>query len=163
MGLGFLQLVRQIGPAALAGFDPLEGGRDLALSLGATETYDPADAATATLRYDVVIEAAGTASALTLGGKLVAQHGTLVVVGYHNGPREADPELWYKGVTVVNGYTPRRANLVRAMAEGLALIAERRFSYEPLITHRFGLDEVDAGFGLFQRRPAGFVKSVVMP
>jgi threonine dehydrogenase-like Zn-dependent dehydrogenase len=160
MGLGFLQLVKQVGPAALVGFDPLEGARETALTLGASKTYD---STVDKPDFDVVIEAAGTASALQLAGNLVSQHGTLVVVGYHIGPREWDPQLWYKGATVVNGFTPRRANLMRAMADGLALIADRRFSYEPLITHRFGLDKVDSAFGLFDQRPPGFIKSVVMP
>jgi len=48
------------------------------------------------------------------------------------------------------------------MAGGLALIAERRFSYEPLITHRLGLDEATP-VSPFSSGDRGFIKSVVMP
>jgi len=39
--------------------------------LGATHTYDPSDPAVGKLDFDVVVEAAGSASALSLAGKLV--------------------------------------------------------------------------------------------
>ncbi|MCW2879810.1 MAG: Threonine dehydrogenase, partial [Sphaerisporangium sp.] len=61
------------------------------------------------------------------------------------------------------GFSPQRGRMMAAMAEGLDLVAGRRFTYAPLITHRFGLDQVDAAFGLMEDREPGFVKSVIIP
>jgi L-iditol 2-dehydrogenase len=66
-------------------------------------------------------------------------------------------------VAIVNGFCPDRVRLMRAMREDLALIAARRFSYAPLITHRFGLDEVDRAYELMDARTDGFVKAVLEP
>ncbi|MGO9658270.1 MAG: hypothetical protein ACLQVK_18745 [Acidimicrobiales bacterium] len=45
----------------------------------------------------------------------------------------------------------------------MGLIAQRRTTFAPLITHRFSLDEVDAAFRLLEERPAGFLKAVTVP
>jgi threonine dehydrogenase-like Zn-dependent dehydrogenase len=165
MGLGFLQLARLAGPAELIAVDYDEHHRETALSLGASAAYHPDELPE---RYrsgvGVAVEAAGTASALTLAGDLVAPHGTLCIVGYHaQGPRTLDLNWWYKAVSVVHGYTPQRSRVLRAMAEGLALVAEHRFTYAPLITHLVELSQVDTALGFFIDRPDGFIKSVVVP
>ncbi|MCU1679413.1 MAG: Alcohol dehydrogenase GroES domain protein [Amycolatopsis sp.] len=165
MGLGFLQLARLAGPAELIAVDYDEHHRETALSLGATAAYHPDELPE---RYragvGVAVEAAGTASALTLAGDLVAPHGTLCIVGYHSqGSRALDLKWWYKAVSVVHGYTPQRFRVMKAMADGLALVAEHRFTYAPLVTHLIELSQVDTALGYFTDRPAGFIKSVVVP
>lgn len=165
MGLGFLQLARLAGPADLIAVDYQEHLRETALKLGATAAYHP-DELPERLRdgMTVAVEAAGTAGALTLAGELTAQHGTLCILGYHaRGSRELDLNWWYKALSVVHGFTPQRFRTMRAMAEGLDLVASHRFTYQPLITHRFDLSGVDAAFSCFTDRPAGFIKSVVIP
>jgi (R,R)-butanediol dehydrogenase/meso-butanediol dehydrogenase/diacetyl reductase len=72
-------------------------------------------------------------------------------------------ELWYKGATVVNGFCPDHPRVMRAMGDALDLVAARRFTFAPLITHRFGLDEVDAAYALMAERASGFVKAVIQP
>jgi threonine dehydrogenase-like Zn-dependent dehydrogenase len=110
-----------------------------------------------------VLEATGVTPGLRTAGSMVRPFGTLCVVGYHHtGDAMMDMGLWYKAVTVVNGFCPDRTRLVAAMRDALGLVAERRFSYEPLITHRFGLDEVDAAFGAMEEAGPDFVKGVVV-
>lgn len=170
MGLGLVQLAATRLPGLIVGVDPNPESRERALALGAHEAYDPAalpaeftSGSARELRMDVVIEAAGVTSALETSSSLVRPYGTVCVVGYHHsGTAPMDMELWYKGATIVNGFSPHRPRTMRAMADGLRLIAERRFTYAPLITHRFGLDGVDAAFELMESRPADFVKSVVL-
>jgi L-iditol 2-dehydrogenase len=175
MGLGFLQLARQSGPSAIIGVDLTETGRKVALSLGASEVYHPEalpegyrSSSNVTLALDprcgVVLEATGSAGGLALAGEMVAPDGVLVILGYHaSGPRQLDLSLWYKGVTIINGFTGNRVRRMHAMAWGLGLIRERTISYAPMITHRFGLEDVDAAFNLFDERPTGFVKAVIHP
>lgn len=163
MGLGFVQLAKLAGPAELIAVDYQQHLREIARKIGASAAYHP-DELPEDLRASVVIEAAGTATALTLAGELTAPHGTLCILGYHaRGPRQLDLNWWYNGLSVVHGFTPQRWRHQRAMATGLDLIRTHQFSYAPLITHRFDLSEVDAAFSCFTDRPAGFVKSVIIP
>ena len=74
-----------------------------------------------------------------------------------------DMDLWYKAVTIVNGFCPDRTRLMRAMHDTLDLIAARRFIYIPLITHRVRLDEIDRAYELMDAKAPGFVKAVLEP
>ncbi|PZG18962.1 alcohol dehydrogenase catalytic domain-containing protein [Nonomuraea aridisoli] len=167
VGLGFMGLIAvqaaaEAGPVRLVGVDPLPHVRDLALALGAGEVCTPEEAAGLAGGFDVVVEFTGKAAGLKLAGDLVTRHGTLCVAGYHHdGPRELDVELWYRGVTIVNGFSGERRRTMAALREGLRLMADRRLTLEPLITHTVSLDDVDRGFGYLADRPAGFVKCVV--
>jgi L-iditol 2-dehydrogenase len=115
-------------------------------------------------RADVVLEATGVTPGLETSSLLVRPFGTLCVVGYHHaGTAPFDMELWYKGATVVNGFCPDHPRVMRAMGDALDLVAARRFTFAPLITHRFGLDEVDAAYALMAERASGFVKAVIQP
>jgi len=115
-------------------------------------------------RADVVLEATGVTPGLRTASALVRPFGTLCVVGYHHtGDAMMDMDLWYKAVTIVNGFCPDRTRLMRAMREALDLIAARRFTYAPLITHRVGLAEIDRAYELMDARAPGFVKAVLHP
>ncbi|WP_248962812.1 alcohol dehydrogenase catalytic domain-containing protein [Sphaerisporangium perillae] len=165
MGLTALQVAASRAPAGIAGVDPAPHLRELALELGAGDVLMPEEAADdLRAKFDVVVEFSGSASGLGLAGDLVAEHGVLCVAGYHHeGRRDLDIELWYRGVTIVNGFTSRRWRLMESMAEGLHLMSERRLTLEPLITHSVTLNDVDRGFAYFGDRPSGFVKCVVIP
>jgi L-iditol 2-dehydrogenase len=172
MGLGLVQLAKRHAPGLLIGVDPDPPRRRRALALGAdlvfapdelpeeyrTETGRATDA-----RPAIVLEATGSTGGLKTAGSMVRPFGTLCVVGYHHtGDAMMDMDLWYKAVTVVNGFCPDRTRLVAAMRETLDLIAERRFSYEPLVTHRFGLDGIDEAFRTMEEAGPDFVKGVVL-
>jgi threonine dehydrogenase-like Zn-dependent dehydrogenase len=173
MGLGLVQLAKTRAPGLIVGVDPREHARERALRMGADLAFHPDElpaelAGSSTLggegRMDIVLEATGVTPGLETAGRLVRPFGTLCVVGYHHaGTAKMDMELWYKAATIVNGFCPDRPRLMAAMADALALIANNRVSYEPLITHRFGLDGVDEAYELMDARDAGFVKSVLLP
>jgi threonine dehydrogenase-like Zn-dependent dehydrogenase len=176
MGLGLVQLVARHAPGLLVGVDPDPARRARALALGADVAFAPddvperyrtgtdADSDESEARFDLVLEATGTTPGLKTAGSLVRPFGTLCVVGYHHaGDAMMDMDLWYKGVTIVNGFCPDRRRTMAAMADVLELIAVRRFSYVPLITHRFGLDQVDDAFRTMRAAGPGFVKGVIVP
>jgi threonine dehydrogenase-like Zn-dependent dehydrogenase len=187
MGLGLVQLALDRAPGLLIGVDPLPDARQRALELGADLVFAPdevppefggpagagADAGDSgggklsrahNQRADIVLEATGVTPGLTTAGALVRPFGTLCVVGYHHtGDAPMDMSLWYKAVTIVNGFCPDKTRLLRAMRDALDLIAAHRFSYAPLITHRFGLEEVDQAYELMDSRAEGFVKAVLIP
>jgi L-iditol 2-dehydrogenase len=172
MGLGLLQLAKTRLPGLVVGVDPSPAARERGLRLGADLVYAPddlpAELTTSTdpqheSRFDVVLEATGVTPGLTTAGSLVRPFGTLCVVGYHHaGTAKMDMELWYKGVTIVNGFCPERPRTIAAMERALHLLGQKRVSLAPLVTHRFTLDEVDAAFEAMTSRDPGFVKGVVV-
>ena len=176
MGLGLVQLVRDRAPGLLIGVDPVPAARHRALDLGADLVFAPDEVPeefgggpaqpgrAADRRPDLVLEAAGVTPGLATAAALTRPFGTLGVVGYHHsGDAMMDMSLWYKAVTIVNGFCPDPVRLMRAMREALDLVAAHRFSYAPLVTHRFGLDEVDRAYELMDGRADGFVKAVLIP
>jgi len=172
MGLGLIQLAKRHAPGLLVGVDPNPARRQRALALGADlvfapdelpEEYRAGTGKAAEARLDIVLEATGTTAGLKTAGSLVRPFGTLCVVGYHHtGDAMLDMDLWYKAVTVVNGFCPDRRRLMVAMREAMDLIAQRRFSYAPLVTHRFGLDDVDDAFRTMHESGPDFVKGVLV-
>jgi threonine dehydrogenase-like Zn-dependent dehydrogenase len=173
MGLGLIQLSKTRAPGLLIGVDPSQAARERALLMGADLAFHPDELPEEfsanqprerDARMDIVLEATGVTPGLETSAKLVRPFGTLCVVGYHHaGTAPMDMDLWYKGATIVNGFCPDRSRLIIAMRNAVDLIATRRISYAPLITHRFSLDRVDEAYKLMEARDASFVKSVLLP
>ena len=172
MGQGLVQLAKRHAPGLLVGVDPDPARRERALALGADLVFAPDElpaeyrtdtGRTTDARLAIVLEATGSTGGLATAGSLVRPFGTLCVVGYHHtGDAMMDMDLWYKAVTIINGFCPDRTRLMAAMREALDLIGGRRFSYQPLITHRFGLDGVDEAFRTMRAAGPDFVKGVVL-
>ncbi|MFD5073647.1 alcohol dehydrogenase catalytic domain-containing protein [Streptomyces sp. NPDC058371] len=162
MGLIAVQVAAAAAPVHLVGVDRRPEARALATGLGAHAGCAPSDAEPGS--FDIVVELTGSAGGLQRAGELTAEHGVLCIAGYHHhGPRALDIELWYRGVTIVNGFTPQRHRQLQALREGLQLMSDRRLTLEPLLTHEAPLDDLDAGFRRLAKKPAGFVKCVVRP
>jgi NADPH:quinone reductase len=115
--------------------------------------------------FDVVVEAAGTQSALDTASRLVATGGRLVVAGFHqDGPRTIDLQSWnWRGIDVINAHERDAAVVVEAMREAVRLACDGTLDLEELVTHRLPLDRLDDAFELARTRPPGFLKAVVCP
>lgn len=176
MGLGLLQLLKLRGPSRIVAIDIREEARDKARELGADEVYHPSDVPedyfltqfqdwNSSRGLDVVVEASGTQPGLTLAGKLVRAHGVLSILGYHQGgARQVDVQMWnWKAIDVVNAHVRRREDLLESMRIGLALEEKGLIDLGSLVTHRFGLDEVDQAYAALRDKPPGFIKAVVQP
>ena len=176
MGLGLLQLLKLRGPSRIVAIDVREEARQKAAELGADEVYHPSEvpAAYRLTRFDawqsasgldVVVEASGTQPGLTLAGELVRAHGIVSILGYHQGgPREVDVAMWnWKAIDVVNAHVRRQADLMESMRIGLELTARGLIDLGQLVTHRYGLDQVDQAYADLRDKPAGFVKAVIIP
>jgi threonine dehydrogenase-like Zn-dependent dehydrogenase len=176
MGLGMLQLLKLRGPSRIIAIDVREEARLHARALGADETYHPSEVPEqyqltrwedwdSGQGLDVVVEASGTQPGLTLAGKLVRAHGLLSILGFHQGgDRQVDVEMWnWKAIDVVNAHVRRREDLLESMRIGLELTAKGSINLGSLVTHRFGLDQVDQAYAALRDKPEGFIKSVVKP
>ncbi len=176
MGLGLLSLVRLRGPREIIAIDPRPEARARALSLGADRALAPEEVGDDLLLTkfsdwdgptgcDVVVEGSGTQAGLTLAGRMVRAHGVLSAMGWHQGePRQVDAEMWgWKAIDVVNAHMRRQTDKLECLRIGLDLIAAGRFSIAPLVSHRFGLDEVDRAFHHMTHKPEDFTKAVIVP
>jgi NADPH:quinone reductase len=116
-------------------------------------------------QFDVVVEAAGTQSALDTASRLVATGGRLVIAGYHqDGPRTVDLQSWnWRGIDVLNAHERETAVVVDGMREAVRLAASGALDLEALVTHTVPLEELDRAFELASSRPPGFLKAVVCP
>lgn len=176
MGLGLLQLMKLRGPSKIVAIDIREEARAKATELGADEVYHPSDVPQEYFLtefqdwdsgrgLDVVVEASGSQPGLTLAGKLVRAHGVLSILGYHQGgDRQVDVQMWnWKAIDVVNAHVRRREDLMESMRIGLALEEKGLIDLGSLVTHRFGLDEVDQAYAALRDKPSGFIKAIVRP
>ena len=112
--------------------------------------------------YDVVIEAAGSASALQRSAELLRPGGTIAILGVHFGPLNVVyPTLLSKEVTLVasRGYCSHGGR--REMQQAAEMLATRPEIPDALITHRFPLADAAEAFRVAGDRRAGAVKVVV--
>ena len=113
-------------------------------------------------RYDVVIEAAGSASALQRAAELLRPGGTISILGVHFGPLDVTyPTLLSKEITLIasRGYCSHGGK--REMQQAAAMLAARPEIPNSLITHRFPLEDAADAFRVASDRASGAVKVVV--
>jgi threonine dehydrogenase-like Zn-dependent dehydrogenase len=113
---------------------------------------------------DVVVETAGRQTTLDWAGRLTKAHGRLLIAGRHDGPREVDLQLWnQRGLEVHNAHDDDPAGILEGMRNASDALSSGRITLAPLLTHRFGLDQLEAALELSERRPLGFVKALIAP
>jgi 2-desacetyl-2-hydroxyethyl bacteriochlorophyllide A dehydrogenase len=112
--------------------------------------------------YEVVIEAAGSASALQRSLELLAPGGTVSMLGLHmDGLDVSYPVMLNKEARVIAsmGYCTHDGG--RDMQQAAELLAGRPEIAEAIITHRFPLADAAEAFRVAADRQAGAVKVVV--
>ncbi len=168
IGLLLCQIARHAGATTLIVSEPTEAKRELALACGADEVLDPVALGDGFARAvrdltgggaDVVIEAAGLAVTAQAALPLVRKGGTLLYFGVC--PRELEVpirpfDIYHYEITIKGTFTNPLTD-----SRALELLASGRVQVESLITHRFGLDEIQAG--LDAGRSGQTVKAIVVP
>ena len=112
--------------------------------------------------YDVVVEAAGSASSIQRCVELVRPGGTIVILGVVAGPLEIPfGSLLTKEITLKAslGYCGHAGQ--REMRQAAEMLASRPEIPDALITHRFPLEDAAAAFRTADDRSSGAIKVVV--
>jgi L-iditol 2-dehydrogenase len=165
MGLCLLQLLTASAVGDVTAIDPREDARRLALANGARDAYASEEVLTEpgmVDSFDAVFEVTGVQAGLDTATRLTRTHGTLTIVGYHQGPRQIDMREWnWKALDVVNGHVRDERRLADSTRRGLDVVASGRVDYASLFTHRYSPDQIDAAFEDLRSKPAGFIKAVI--
>lgn len=108
---------------------------------------------------DVVIEAAGEPGTLRLALDSASRGGTVAVLGVTGGaPLDVSADRFVVDDLTVTGVL---ASTPASWSHALRLTSSGRVALEPLITHRFGLDEVADAFALAASHSPGVVKVLI--
>jgi L-iditol 2-dehydrogenase len=139
IGVITAQAARAFGAAEIIVSDPVADRRAMASRFGATTTVDPTTEDTTDLQVDCFIDACGIPAAIVAGLESVRGAGTVVIVGTGADtvalpiPTIMNREL---NVTGVFRYTD-------TWPLGAHLVATGQVELDPLVTGRFGLDDVE--------------------
>ena len=124
--------------------------------LGATEATDG--------NYDIVIEAAGSESALGRAVELARPGGTVMIPGVYWGPVTVPGMAWcFKEVSLCPTALYARTAGGRDIDAAAALLATTPGLADTLITHRFPLDAAADAFATAASRAHGAIKVVLEP
>ncbi|MEV0804068.1 MULTISPECIES: zinc-dependent alcohol dehydrogenase family protein [unclassified Kribbella] len=154
IGLAAIATSKLFSPARIIVVDVADSRRKAALERGADVALSPDDDVVGAVREltgglgaEVAIEAVGIPATFELCTRVVRPGGTVANVGVHGAPATLHLEdLWIKNVTITTGLvdtvsTPRL----------LSMLAAGRLELPGLITHRFGLDEMQDAYDVFAR------------
>jgi threonine dehydrogenase-like Zn-dependent dehydrogenase len=146
-GLLIVQLARTFGAGRVIVSEPDDRRRALARDLGADEVLDPAAAPLAEVLRDtaveVAFESAGSVAAVRDCLGAVDAGGRVVLFGVHRDSAELPVPLYqfhFRNLSLIGSFGADldAARQAAALLPGLAL--------KPLISHRFGLDDIGRAF-----------------
>jgi threonine 3-dehydrogenase len=164
IGLFAVAIARAAGASRVFAIEPNDFRRDLAKRMGADVIIDPAaeDPVAALHRatddhgVPVVIEMSGNARAIDQGTRILARGGRMSLLGLPVGPVELDltDQVIFKEARLL-GITGRE--MFRTWQQTQTLLASGMVDVEPVITHRFGLEEFEEAFDTLRSGRSGKV------
>ncbi len=172
MGLILLQELKLRGAARIIAIDLRDEMLVLAKQLGVDEIINPAkeNAADKVRKMtdgkgvDVSFEVGGVQATLDLAPQVCRMEGKLVIFGYHPGERKInDLGYWnWMAFDIINAHFRDQQTILNGTRIGMDLLNSGKIRMEKLITHKFGLDDIEAAFKAALTKPEGFVKSVIV-
>jgi 2-desacetyl-2-hydroxyethyl bacteriochlorophyllide A dehydrogenase len=152
--IGQLALVAALATGAWVALEARhDRQREVASELGAAEVSDG---------YDVVVEAAGTGSALARAVEICRPGGSVVLLGtYWDEAVMPGLAMGMKEVSLIPASMYARSGPSRDFDVAASLLAAQPSLPELLITHRFPLDAAAEAFAAARDRSAGAIKVVL--
>jgi alcohol dehydrogenase len=154
IGLAAIITAKLFSPAHIVVIDKAESRLQAAKVLGADVTLTPERVALGAIRAltgglgaDVVMEAVGTPETFELCTTLVRPGGTVANIGVHGKPATLHLEdLWIRNLTITTGLVDTHST-----PKLLAMLAAGQIDVTQLVTHRFGLEEIEEAYDVFAR------------
>ena len=86
-----------------------------------------------------------------------------MIAGYHqDGNRTVNMQLWnWRGIDVINAHERDPRTFTEGMRLAIEAVAGGRLRPDPLLTHRYPLEQIADAFEAARTRPDGFLKAVV--
>ena len=166
IGLLMLQCLRLRGAARVIVAEPVAFKRERARALGADVVVDPRETSLADAveesspgGVDLAIECVGSAATAREATGLVREGGTVLFFGV--APPDAEIavrpfDVYRRELKIVGSFsTPRKHS------HALRLAAGKRIELSFLVTHRFGLDELEEAMRCLERGQA--IKALIVP
>ncbi|MFD0274662.1 zinc-dependent alcohol dehydrogenase family protein [Kitasatospora sp. NPDC127111] len=153
IGLAAITAARLYSPGRIIAVDLAQSRLDAAKRVGADEAVNAGDVDADAIRAlspdglgaDVAIEAVGIPETFELCTRVVRAGGRVANVGVHGRPATLHlEELWIKNVTITTGLVDTHSTPLL-----LDMLAAGRLDAGGLITHRFGLDEMQDAYDVF--------------
>jgi alcohol dehydrogenase len=153
IGLAAILTARLYSPSRIIAVDLARSRLDAAKRFGADTTLTVAEATPEAVRelsrdglgVDVAMEAVGVPASFELCTRLVRPGGRVANVGVHGEPAVLHLEdLWIRNVTITTGLVDTDSTPLL-----LDLLAAGRLDVAGLVTHRFGLDEMQDAYDVF--------------
>ncbi|GAA2250877.1 zinc-dependent alcohol dehydrogenase family protein [Kitasatospora cystarginea] len=153
IGLAAITTARLYSPARIIAVDLAASRLAAAKRAGADATVDAARADERTIRAltpdglgaDAAIEAVGTPETFELCTRVVRPGGRVANVGVHGRPATLHLEdLWVRNITITTGLVDTSSTPLL-----LDMLAGHRLDVADLVTHRFGLDEIQDAYEMF--------------
>ncbi|CAN5395863.1 zinc-dependent alcohol dehydrogenase family protein [soil metagenome] len=152
IGLAAIATSQLFSPRNIIVVDPAPARREAAAALGATMTLSPDDDVEAMVRKvtqglgaHVAIEAVGAPATFEMCTRVVRAGGHVANVGVHGAPATLHlEELWIKDITITMGLVDTSSTALL-----LELVEAGTLVMPGLVTHRFGLDEIQEAYDVF--------------
>lgn len=159
IGLTFIKVLKIFGINHLAVVAKGRARMEQARKCGANLVIDMQDGTVAeTLeaqwgcKADVVIDAVGTGTVLTEAVQLVNSRGRILLFGLnHNAMAQVPPAVFTQKELKLMGV------LGKAFPPAIALLQDERLRLEELVTHRFGLKDINKALALLRNKEASRV------
>jgi L-iditol 2-dehydrogenase len=151
------QVARAFGATEVIITDIAKDRREFALRFGATKALDPKVDRVEGLGVDAFVDASGVADAVYSGIKAVGPAGHALLVGLGSEDMTLpvshiqNNEIWVTGVFRYRNTWPT----------GIELVASGKVNLDVLVTHKFGLDQVEEA--LNAGKLPGSMKIIVQP
>ena len=138
-------------------------GADVALDYKQVDVVDEILKLTNGRGADVVIEALGTQQTFESGLRSLKPGGTLSSLGVYSGKLSLPLDAFAAGLgdhRIVTTLCPGGKDRMRRL---MNIVGSKRVDLEPLVTHRFRLDQIEEAYDLFANQRDGVVKVAITP
>ena len=138
-------------------------GADVALDYKQVDVVDEILKLTNGRGADVAIEALGTQQTFESGLRSLKPGGTLSSLGVYSGKLSLPLDAFAAGLgdhRIVTTLCPGGKERMRRLRN---IVGSKRVDLEPLVTHRFRLDQIEEAYDLFANQRDGVVKVAITP